>query len=77
MKDGSEREAHSQEMPRNLIYQTQERSLDVFERRLTKLGAPVGVARDHAAKLFAALDDGANIAIADVLRDTLALTGNR
>lgn len=77
MKDGSEREAHSQEMPRNLIYQTQERSLDVFERRLTKLGARVGVARDHAAKLFAALDDGANIAIADVLRDTLALTGNR
>jgi hypothetical protein len=49
----------------------------VFERRFTKLGAPAGVARDHAAKLFAALDDEANIPIADVLRDTLALTGNR
>lgn len=73
MKDGSQRAAHSQEMPRNLLYQTQERSLDVFERRLTQLGAKPGAARDHAAKLFASLDDGAKLPIVDVVRDTLAL----
>ncbi|NKB80087.1 MmgE/PrpD family protein [Ochrobactrum daejeonense] len=73
MKDGTERAAHSQEMPRSLIYQTPERSLEVFERRLTQLGAKAGVARDHAEKLFASLDSGAKLPIADVVRDTLAL----
>ncbi|MGV6874740.1 MmgE/PrpD family protein [Pseudochelatococcus sp. B33] len=72
-KDGSRREAHSSEAPRELIFQTPARALDVFEARLSRLGAAPGAARAFGEGLFAALDDAASPAIGDVLRATLAL----
>lgn len=73
LRDGSQRSAHSTEMPRHMLYQTRERSLEVFERRLTQLGAQAGAARRYAERLFDGLDSEASPAIADVLREALEL----
>lgn len=72
-KDGSRRDAHSARAPRELLFQTPARALDVFEARLSRLGAAPGAARAFGEGLFATLDDTAGPAIGDVLRDTLAL----
>lgn len=74
LKDGSRREAHSSEMPRELIFQTRARSLDVFEVRLSRLGAAAGVARELGERLFAGLEGAESPAIGDVLRDIVGLT---
>ncbi|MGP2493961.1 MmgE/PrpD family protein [Mesorhizobium sp. PUT5] len=73
MKDGSRREAHSSQMPREMLFQTPDRALQVFEGRLSRLGAPAGAARDLGERLFAGLGNTSGPAMGDVLRDILAL----
>jgi len=74
LKDGTRREAHSSQMPRELLFQTRARSLEVFEARLVRLGAPAGAAYKLGERLFEGLNDKASPAIGDVLREVLALT---
>ena len=73
MKDGSKRSAHSTEMPRDLLFQTRTRALQVFEGRMVRLGAKAGAAHTLGDKLFAHLDDVKSPSIASVLHDVLAL----
>lgn len=73
MQDGSEISAHSTQMPREILFQTEARSLEVFERRLSALGAAPGAAHALGAKLFAGLKSADSPAMADVLRDIFAL----
>jgi 2-methylcitrate dehydratase PrpD len=73
MKDGSRHEAHSSQMPRELVFQTPSRSLDVFEARLSRLGAPAGSARALGEKLFDCLGASKSPAISDVMGQILAL----
>jgi hypothetical protein len=74
MKDGSRRESHSSQMPRELVFQTPARALDVFEARLSRLGAAEGSARGLGERLFADLGASTGPSIADVLGEILALT---
>ncbi|MGH6861187.1 MAG: MmgE/PrpD family protein [Phyllobacterium sp.] len=73
MKDGSRRQAHSREMPDELVFQDRARSLSVFERRMTQIGAPPGGAAALGEKLFGELDGGASLPIGDVLQNIFAL----
>jgi hypothetical protein len=74
MKDGSRREAHSSEMPRELIFQTRARSLDVFEARLSRLGATAGTVRELGERLFAGLEGAESTAIGKVVSEVIELT---
>jgi 2-methylcitrate dehydratase PrpD len=74
MKDGSRREAHSSEMPRELIFQTRARSLDVFEARLSRLGATAGTVRELGERLFAGLEGAESPAIGKVVSEVIELT---
>ncbi len=73
MKDGSKRQAHSRDMPDQLVFQDRARSLCVFERRMVEIGAVPGAATAVGEKLFVELEAGASRPIADVLRDIFAL----
>lgn len=73
LKDGSRREAHSSQMPRELIFQNPERALKVFEARLSRLGASAGAARALGERLFGGLDDAESPAMSVVLGEILAL----
>ena len=74
MKDGSRREAHSSQAPREFIFLTRARCLDVFEARLSRLGAAAGSARSLGEKLFAGLGAPKGPSISDVLAEILTLT---
>ncbi|KMO15295.1 MmgE/PrpD family protein [Methylobacterium indicum] len=73
MKDGSRREAHSSQMPRDLIFLTRDRTLAVFDQRLTRLGAAPGAARALGERLFDGLDGARSLPLRTVLDDILAL----
>jgi len=73
MKDGSKRQAHSRDMPDELVFQDRSRSLAVFERRMREMGAAPGAATAVGEKLFGDLETGASRPVADVLQDVFAL----
>lgn len=73
MKDGSRREAHSSEMPRELIFLTRPRTLDVFEARMARLGAAAGAARALGERLFDGIERAGDLAMRDVLGDIVGL----
>lgn len=73
MKDGARREAHSSEMPRELIFQNVSRSLEVFEKRLSRLGGAPGAAYRFGETLFARLNEAGSLPIRKVVSDVVAL----
>lgn len=73
MKDGSTRQAHASEMPRELVFQDRARSLSVFERRMAQLGAAPGEGFALGERLFGELDGGTDRPIGAVLQDILTL----
>lgn len=73
LDDGSQRQAHSSEMPRDLIFLTRARTTDVFEARMARLGAKPGAARALADALFDSLDQAATRPIGTVLKDIRGL----
>lgn len=73
MKDGSLREAVTKDVPRDLIFLTRERTLKVFEARLSRLGAAPGAATAFGATLFDGLDQGASPSISAVLTELRGL----
>lgn len=73
MKDGSKRQAHSREMPDELVFQDCARSLSVFERRMVEIGAAPGAATAVGEKLFGELETGAGRPISSALQDVFAL----
>lgn len=69
MKDGSRRVAVTRDVPRDLIFLTRDRTLKVFEARLSRLGAAPGAATGFGAALFDGLASGASPSVRDVLAD--------
>jgi hypothetical protein len=61
-------------MPRELIFQTRSRSLEVFEARLSRLGATPGAAHELGERLFAGLEGAGSPAIGEVVRQIIELT---
>lgn len=73
MKGGGRREAHSSQMPRELIFQNPARALRVFEARMARLGALAGAGRDLGERLFDSLDEAQSPPIAEVVGRIVAL----
>lgn len=73
MQDGSKCSAHSTQMPRDMLYQTRARTLQVFEGRMSRLGAKAQSAHKLGAHLFDCLGDKNSPQIGNVLHEILAL----
>ena len=73
MKDGRKLSAHSTEMPRDLLFQTRARALNVFETRMGRLGVKAGAAHALGTTLFDGLKLSNSPSISSILQTLLSL----